>query len=299
MKTFRSSAQMRAWSATRVQSGKRIGFVPTMGFLHEGHLALVRRARKENDVVIVSIFVNPTQFGPKEDYSKYPRDLKKDLALLKKEKVDAVFVPSVADMYPLGVKAGNAVPIKAGAVSKPLEGAFRPGHFDGVCTVVKKLFDIVRPQATYFGQKDFQQTLVVKDMVARLRLPVRVIVCPTVREADGLAMSSRNVYLSPSERAFAPVLYQTILQAKNAFLKGEGAKSVEDTAKAVLAIAGFKVQYFSIADAETLASFVADKMPKAARKTAKPGRKWGVIAVAAYLGKTRLIDNVAFVFDRR
>ncbi len=285
MKLIHSPAAMHDWSLKQATSGKRIGFVPTMGFLHEGHLALVREAKRKNDAVVVSIFINPTQFGPKEDFSKYPRNLRKDLALLKKEKVDVVFVPSAAAMYPDGVQ----VSLKAGPVSKPLEGKFRPGHFDGVCTVVKKLFDVVLPRVAYFGQKDFQQCLVVQDMVARLRLPVKIVVGPTVREHDGLAKSSRNVYLSPQERAFAPVLYQTLLQAKKAVRAGENPREVERTAATVLSLAGFKVQYFSVCDAETLApisaAFKKTKMAKAARKKV-------VIAAAAYLGKTRLIDNL-------
>lgn len=282
MKLTHSPAVMSAWSLKQAASGLRIGFVPTMGFLHEGHLALVREAKKKYDVVVVSIFVNPTQFGPKEDFGKYPRNLKNDLALLRNEKIDVVFAPTAAAMYPDGVKAS----VKAGPVAKPLEGVFRPGHFDGVCTVVKKLFDVVAPHAAYFGQKDFQQTLVIQDMVARLRLPVNIVVRPTVRESDGLALSSRNVYLSPQERAFAPVLYQSLLQAKKAVMAGEPVREVERTAATVLTLAGFKVQYFSIADAETLVPISAGK---------SPGRKGKVvIAAAAYLGRTRLIDNVVF-----
>ncbi len=252
-----------------------------MGFLHEGHLALVRRAKKENDFVVVSIFVNPTQFGPKEDFNAYPRNLKKDLALLEKEKVDVVFVPSAKAMYPEGVKAS----VKAGPVAKPLEGRFRPGHFDGVCTVVCKLFDLVKPHRAYFGQKDFQQTRVIEDLVARLKLPVRVVVCPTVRESDGLAMSSRNVHLSPMERAMAPVLHQRLLLAKKDLTAGEPPINVEKTAIAVLTLSGFEVQYFMVADVQTLAPIGHVKKAK---------RKRVVIAVAAYLGKTRLIDDVVF-----
>jgi len=283
MDVIRSPAAMHAWSGRMQAANKRIGFVPTMGFLHDGHLALVREAERKNDAVVVSIFVNPTQFGPKEDFSKYPRNLKSDLALLKKENVDVVFVPSAVDMYLDGVKAT----IKAGPVSNPLEGAFRPGHFDGVCTVVKKLFDIVQPHVAYFGQKDIQQCLVVQDMVRRLKLPVKIVVRPTVREADGLAKSSRNVYLSPQERAFAPVLYQSLLQAKKAVQAGEPPREVERTAATVLTLAGFKVQYVAISDAETLA-------PIAGARNAKAAKKQVVIAAAAHLGKTRLIDNVIF-----
>ncbi len=272
---------MKSWIQNR-----RVGFVPTMGFLHEGHLALVRRAKKENDAVVVSIFVNPTQFGPKEDFGKYPRNLKKDLAFLKKERVDAVFVPSVSDLYPDGVKAT----VKAGPLSKPLEGKFRPGHFDGVCTVVAKLFDVVRPSRAYFGQKDFQQCLVIKEMVDRLKLPVKIVVCPTVREKDGLALSSRNVYLSPQERTMAPVLHQTLLQAKKDLHAGENPRNVEKTAATVLTLMGFKVQYFSIADAETLAPIVNAALKKKVNGKRRPV----VIAAAAYFGKTRLIDNVLF-----
>lgn len=276
---------MRAWSTrqlhAKAEKSKRIGFVPTMGFLHSGHLALVTRAKKENDAVVVSIFVNPTQFGPTEDFNAYPRNLKKDLALLKKEKVDAVFVPSATAMYPDGVKST----INAGPESKPLEGQFRKGHFDGVCTVVVKLFDAVRPTTAYFGQKDFQQTRVVEEMVARRKMPVKIVVCPTVREADGLAKSSRNVYLSPVERAIAPVLHQTLLLVKKDLLAGEPVGKVEATAFGVLALTGFNVQYFSVCDAKTLKPLRSFKASKGKRV---------VVAVAAYLGKTRLIDNSLF-----
>ena len=275
MKLVRSQKTMRSWV-----KGKRIGLVPTMGYLHEGHAALVRRAKRENDIVVVSIFVNPTQFGPKEDFKKYPRNLRRDLALLEKEKVDAVVVPSSKALYPEGVR--NSV--KAGPVSRPLEGPFRPGHFDGVCTVLKKLFEAVQPNKAYFGQKDFQQVRVVHDMVMRLKMPVRVVVCPTVREKDGLAMSSRNVYLSNTERKIAPVLYQTLLLAKKEIQKGEKPGTVVKTAKTLLSLCGFKVQYFSIASADTL---------KPIRNAEKYKGKI-VVAAATYLGKTRLIDNIVF-----
>ncbi|MDP2717872.1 MAG: pantoate--beta-alanine ligase [Candidatus Micrarchaeota archaeon] len=255
--------------------GRRIGFVPTMGFLHAGHLALVQRAKKENDAVVVSVFVNPTQFGPSEDFKAYPRNLKRDLAFLKKAGVDAVFVPKVTDIYPKGVRST----LKAGAVAKPLEGVFRPGHFDGVATVVKRLFDIVSPAKAYFGQKDCQQVLVVQDLVRRLKLPVKIVACPTVREMDGLAMSSRNTYLSPQERAIAPVLHQTLRQARRELKKGTNPREVEKIATTVLTLAGFSVQYVAVADAKTL-------------KPASAKTRRTLILAAAYLGKTRLIDNV-------
>lgn len=275
MLLLRNPKAMRSWA-----KGRKIGFVPTMGSLHDGHSSLIRRARKENDFVVVSIFVNPTQFGPSEEFKKYPRNLKADLSLLEKEKVDAVFAPFAKAMYPQGVR----IFVKAGKAAKPLEGVFRPGHFDGVCTVVFRLLEIIQPQKAYFGRKDFQQALVVKDMGTGLKLPVRIVTCPTVREKDGLAESSRNVFLSPEERAVAPVLFHTLQVAKREIQAGETPRDVEKTALAVLNLCGFKVQYFSIADAKTLKPIRSLKKIK--------GRI--LIAAAALLGKTRLIDNVVF-----
>src|SRR5262249_16905411 len=184
----------------------RLGLVPTMGYLHEGHLSLVRRAKQECGVVAVSIFVNPTQFGPNEDFARYPRDFERDLALLKKEQTDLIFAPSGAEIYP----PGHATAVEVGAVTYVLEGAVRPGHFRGVATVVCKLFNIVQPTRAYFGQKDAQQTVVISKMARDLDMPVEVTVCPTVREPDGLAMSSRNMYLAGDARRAATELYRAL-----------------------------------------------------------------------------------------
>jgi len=199
------------------ESGKSIGFVPTMGYLHKGHLSLVEAARKENDVVVVSIFVNPTQFGPNEDYNRYPRDLERDLRLLEPIGVDYVFNPSVEEMYP----AMYSTYVEEVELSKYLCGASRPGHFRGVCTVVTKLFNIVKPTKAYFGQKDAQQFRVLRRMVRDLNMDVEMIEMPIVREEDGLAMSSRNVYLSPEERKEATRLYKSLLKAKELIESGE------------------------------------------------------------------------------
>lgn len=272
MLVLKTTKEMLDWS-----SDKRIGFVPTMGALHEAHLSLVRRAKKENDFVVVSVFVNPAQFGPNEDFEAYPKDFERDRQLLEKENVDVLFFPSVEEIYP----EGQNIETRASKLANYLCGSFRPGHFDGVCTVVKKLFDIVQPARAYFGQKDFQQTRVIEQMVSDLHLPVEIVVCPTVREQDGLAMSSRNVYLSKEEREKAPLIYKTLAEAKKHVQVGVPISDAKRQAERTLEDAGFKVQYFSIASAETL-----EDLSEAEGKT--------VIAVAAYLGKTRLIDNVVF-----
>ena len=194
MKIIKKISQMQKLAKEMQRKGKSIGFVPTMGALHEGHLSLMRRALKENDVVVISIFVNPAQFGPDEDYRRYPRNLRKDAELCKKNGVDYIFAPSVDEMYPRGYAAYVNV---GGHLAEILEGAIRPGHFRGVATVVAKLFNIVQPDRVYFGEKDYQQLLVVKKMVDDLNIPVKIVPCPIVREKDGLAMSSRNIYLSP------------------------------------------------------------------------------------------------------
>jgi len=202
---------------TRHRTKGTVGFVPTMGYLHEGHLYLARRAKAENDVSVVSIFVNPTQFGPKEDFARYPRDPERDLAMLEKEKTDLVLMPSVEEVYP----AGASTWVDVENVTKTLEGAVRPGHFRGVATVVAKLFNIVEPTRAYFGQKDAQQVVVIQKMVTDLNMNLEVIACPTMREPDGLAMSSRNTYLTPEQRKAAPVLYKALMLARDKWSKGE------------------------------------------------------------------------------
>ena len=254
-----------------------LGFVPTMGYLHEGHLSLVRRAREECRSVAVSIFVNPTQFGPNEDLVKYPRDLDRDLRLLEQVDVDLVWTPTAELMYPPGFQTW----VEVGEVSLPLEGAQRPGHFRGVTTVVSKLFNAVRPARAYFGQKDAQQAAVIRQMTRDLNFPVEIVVCPIVREPDGLALSSRNVFLSLEQRQGAAVLRRALLSAKAAYDKGErGAEALRQTMKQVLETEPLaQVQYVSCSDYDTLQELE--------RVTGK-----ALLSLAVYFGKTRLIDNI-------
>ncbi|WP_448605309.1 pantoate--beta-alanine ligase [Thermoflexus hugenholtzii] len=253
------------------------GFVPTMGYLHEGHLSLVRRARAENDRVAVSIFVNPTQFGPHEDYARYPRDLERDLRLLEPLGVDLVFVPSVEEMYPPGFQTWVIVE----EVSRPLEGASRPGHFRGVATVVAKLFNILQPDRAYFGQKDAQQTVVIRRMVQDLNIPVEIVICPTVREPDGLAMSSRNTYLSPEERRAATVLFRALQAAKARYEAGErDAERLREAMREVIRAEPLaRIDYVSVAHPETLQELERVEGP-------------ALLSLAVYIGTTRLIDNI-------
>jgi pantoate--beta-alanine ligase len=254
-----------------------VGFVPTMGYLHEGHLVLVRQARAENSSVVVSIFVNPTQFGPHEDFKKYPRDPKRDLALLEKEKVDIVFMPPVDEMYPPNFNSW----VDVGKIAERLEGASRSGHFRGVATVVARLFNIVQPDRAYFGQKDAQQLVVIKKMVSELDMNLEIVTVPTVREPDGLAMSSRNTYLNPEERKAAVVLYQALGLAQRLWSEGEKdaliirRQMTELIQKQPLA----HIDYISVADAETLDELDEVKPP-------------ALVSMAVKIGKTRLIDNI-------
>jgi pantoate--beta-alanine ligase len=253
------------------------GFVPTMGYLHEGHLSLVRRARAENDRVAVSIFVNPTQFGPHEDYARYPRDLERDLRLLEPLGVDLVFIPSVEEMYPPGFQTWVIVE----EVSRPLEGASRPGHFRGVATVVAKLFNILQPDRAYFGQKDAQQTVVIRRMVQDLNIPVEIVICPTVREPDGLAMSSRNTYLNPEERRAATVLFRALQAAKARYEAGErDAERLREAMREVIRAEPLaRIDYVSVAHPETLQELERVEGP-------------ALLSLAVYIGTTRLIDNL-------
>jgi len=263
----------------RRQGAATLGFVPTMGYLHEGHLELVRRARRENDQVAVSIYVNPTQFAPSEDLSRYPRDLARDLALLGAEGVSFVFVPDDATMYPPNFQTRIII----GDVTQPLEGARRPTHFEGVAVVVAKLFNIVRPTRAYFGQKDAQQTVVVRQLVRDLNLDLDIIVCPTVREPDGLAMSSRNKYLIGEQRPAATVLNRTLRAAGRLWADGtHNGEALRQTMLAVLAEEPLaQVDYVSAADPTTLTEWTADIPPGA-----------GVLlSLAVFIGRTRLIDN--------
>ena len=254
------------------------GLVPTMGALHDGHLALVRRAQAECDHVGVSIFVNPTQFGPQEDLEKYPRTLERDLQLLQPIGVDVVWAPTTSEVYPPGYQTWVTVE----EVTRPLEGARRPGHFRGVATVVVKLFNAFLPQRAYFGQKDAQQVVVVRRLVQDLNFPIEIVVCPTVREPDGLAMSSRNVYLSAEERRAAPVLYRALNAAQSAYLSGQReAATLRACMQAVLATEPLaEVEYVSVAHPDTLQELEG---------TISGG---ALLSLAVRLGQTRLIDNV-------
>jgi pantoate--beta-alanine ligase len=258
---------------------QRIGFVPTMGALHDGHLELVRWARRDCDLVVVSIFVNPYQFGQGEDFEKYPRTFERDLELLKQEKVDCVFYPSEKDMYPRGRDVLMSV-IPPSPLNDTLEGAFRPTFFRGVATIVTKLFNLVQPHFAYFGEKDFQQLQVIKTLTSDLNMPVSVVGVPTVREEDGLAMSSRNAYLGPEARAIAPTLFEGLFQVLQGARKGRAlAEVVAEAKEHILKTDRFDVQYLEVANADTLEKLEA---------FAKPF----VVLVAAKLGEVRLIDNL-------
>jgi pantoate--beta-alanine ligase len=248
-----------------------------MGFLHEGHLALVRQARTENTTVAVSIFVNPTQFGEAEDYARYPRDLDRDLALLRQEGVDLVFAPSVEEMYP----AGFSTAVDVEGVTGRLEGEFRPGHFRGVATVVSKLFNVIQPDRAYFGQKDAQQLRVIRKMVADLNMPVTIRPVPTVREPDGLALSSRNVLLSPEQRQAATVLSRALREAEQRYRAGErSGEALHQAMQAVLAAEPLvRPDYVSVADGDTLEELDHVNGP-------------ALLSLAVRIGKVRLIDNI-------
>ncbi|MGB6836570.1 MAG: pantoate--beta-alanine ligase [Dehalococcoidia bacterium] len=256
-----------------------VGLVPTMGYLHEGHLSLVRGARADDDVVVVSIFVNPTQFGPQEDYKRYPRDLDRDLALLRQERADVVFMPPVEEMYP----EGFSTYVEVSGVTEVLEGAQRPGHLRGVTTVVAKLFVIVQPHRAYFGRKDAQQLVVIRKMVRDLNMDVAVVGLPTVREPDGLAMSSRNAYLSPGEREAAPVLSRSLRLAEELWGQGQGERDatvIRQRMNDLIAAEPLaRVDYVSVADAESLRELDRIEGP-------------ALVSLAVRIGGIRLIDNV-------
>jgi pantoate--beta-alanine ligase len=267
---------------TELQAARRsfsgtVGLVPTMGYLHEGHLSLIRRAREDCDHVVVSIFVNPTQFGPKEDLSKYPKNLDRDLSLIEPLGADLVWMPTAEIMYPKGYQTW----VEVETVTRPLEGAMRPGHFRGVTTVVAKLFNGVQPQRAYFGQKDAQQAAVIRQMTRDLNFPIEIVVCPIVREPDGLAMSSRNVYLDAEERKAATVLYRSLNAARNLYQNGErNAEELRRIMREVIATELLaQMQYVSCADYDTL-----EELETVTGKT--------LLSMAVFLGKTRLIDNI-------
>lgn len=273
MRVVKTLAEM---GALRQQLDAPVGFVPTMGYLHEGHLALVKRARRENPTVVVSIYVNPSQFGVSEDFAGYPRELNRDLGLLQTERADVIFVPSNEEMYPPEFSSW----VDVERITERLEGASRPGHFRGVATIVAKLFNIVLPSRAYFGQKDAQQVLVIKRMVADLDMGIHIAVEPTVRESDGLAMSSRNSYLSPEERRAAPVLFKALESARQ--LREGGEKDAEKIRQQMTSLLQreplARIAYVSIADAQTLQELSFMDRPALA-------------SLAVRIGRTRLIDN--------
>jgi len=274
MQVAKTIAEARA---LRQKFSGSVGLVPTMGYLHEGHLALVKQARIENSTVIVSIYVNPTQFGPREDFGAYPRDLDRDLELLRGEGADIVFVPSDDEMYPSEFSSW----VDVDKVTGRLEGASRPGHFRGVATVVAKLFNIVQPTKAYFGQKDAQQAVVIKRMVADLNMGIEIVVVTTVRESDGLAMSSRNIYLASEERQAATILFKALTLARQ--LRQGGEKDAEKIRRQMTSLVQkepqAQIDYVSIADAETLEELSLIDHPALA-------------SLAVRIGKTRLIDNM-------
>lgn len=280
MQTVTDAAALRATVRGWRSAGQNVGFVPTMGNLHAGHHSLLKLARARADRVVASVFVNPTQFGPGEDFERYPRTLAQDQAGLAEAGCDVLFAPDVSTLYPFG--AGASVSIHVPVITDTLEGAHRPGHFDGVATVVAKLFSLVQPDLAVFGQKDFQQLKVIERMVADLSLSVKVMAAPTLRDDDGLALSSRNQYLSPQERARAPQIHATLVQMKDLFAQGHSWQALEQAARARLERAGFVPDYVAIRRADDLAE-------------PAPEQREGLIAlVAARLGGTRLIDNLVF-----
>lgn len=277
MKTIRTAKAMMAWSAAHHREGITIGLVPTMGALHAGHRALIRAARLSCDAVVVSLFVNPAQFGPQEDFAHYPRKPKADAALCAKEGVDVLFAPPVEEMYPEGFQSTVSVP----ALARRWEGEFRPGHFAGVATVVTKLFTLVRPAVAIFGQKDFQQAVLIRRLVEDLNLGARVIVYPTVREADGLALSSRNAYLTPAQRQAASVLFQALTAGRAAIRAGvRSGSTIQRTMRQVVAAEPMaRLDYLAVCDPDTLEPLA--QIPNRA-----------VLLGAIRIGRIRLIDNL-------
>lgn len=277
MRILKTPDEMHAACAQLMREGRRIGFVPTMGALHDGHLSLVRAARAQSDVVAASIFVNPLQFGPTEDLAKYPRQFESDRQLLEAEGCELLFAPEANDMYPPGATTF----VEVARLSERLDGRSRPGHFRGVTTVVSKLFHIVEPDAAFFGQKDAAQVAIIRKMVADQNFPVRIVVCPIVREKDGLAMSTRNAYLDPQQRKQALALHRALMRVQTMADTGErSAEKLVSAGKEVIAEEpAARLDYFEAVSAETLEP-VADTSGGA------------LIAVAAWIGTTRLIDNV-------
>lgn len=279
MKIAKTVESVRRLAKAARKAGKKIGFVPTMGALHIGHISLIEAAKKNCDFVVVSIFVNPTQFGPGEDFKKYPRPIEADLKICRKAGVDVVFAPTPREMYP----AENLTLVNVEKLSEPLCGKFRPGHFHGVATVCAKLFNIVLPDVAYFGRKDAQQAIVIKRMVADLNMPLKIVVCPTVREKNGLAMSSRNQYLTAQQKKDAALIYKSLQKCRQMIRQGgkDTKKIIAEMRKVLKQIPSVEIQYISIVDAETLRNID--------RITGKV-----LAAVAVKIGSTRLIDNISF-----
>ena len=283
MKIIRSPKRMQRVAAALRAEGRRIGFVPTMGYLHDGHLSLVRRSRAECDLTVMSIYVNPLQFGPQEDFARYPRDEKRDVRLAHAAGVEYLFIPQQDDMRPEGFSTAVTV----AGISETMCGASRPGHFRGVATIVAKLFTIVSPHRAYFGQKDAQQVAVITRMARDLSFPVAIRVLPIVREKDGLAMSSRNAYLSPQEREDARVLYQTLCRARDLIMQGERHAAVLRRAmkRLINTIDSATIDYIAVVDSDRC-------MPR----TIVSGKT--LIALAVYIGNVRLIDNIIVNISR-
>lgn len=276
MKVIRKIKTMQREVEKLKKKNKVIGFVPTMGYLHDGHIRLINEAQKISDVVVVSIFVNPTQFGPNEDYEKYPRDERRDLKLCRNHSVDYVFIPSVNEIYPEGYETY----VELTKTPNHLCGLSRPGHFRGVATILVKLFNIVKPDIAFFGLKDFQQTVVVKKLVSDLNITMRIKTVETVRDVDGLALSSRNKYLSEEERKKALTIPRSLIMAKEMIESGErSCEKIKEAMKKLLEENGLKVDYAEIVDSDTLEELKEVRFPCA-------------IAVAAFVGQTRLIDNI-------
>lgn len=274
--------EAREYIANARREGKKIGLVPTMGYFHEGHLSLMRRARVENDVVVVSLFVNPTQFGPNEDFARYPRDVERDARLAEGVGVDVIFNPSVEEMYP----EGYATFVNVEGITETLEGEFRPGHFRGVATVVLKLFNILPADRAYFGLKDYQQLLVVKKMVNDLNLPIEIVPMPIIREEDGLAMSSRNTYLNNEERRAAVVLYKALQYANELVKSGltDGKRLEHEVEEYIRKEPLARIDYVAVRDPDNLAPVVEISKPV-------------VLLLAVRIGSTRLIDNAVLPMD--
>jgi pantoate--beta-alanine ligase len=276
---FKHLAEIRSYLSEKKSGGVSIGFVPTMGALHCGHLSIIEKVKKEGCLVVCSIFVNPAQFNNREDLEKYPRDISKDSILLEKSGCDILFIPETNEIYPDGLE--ERITLNLGKLGNILEGKFRPGHFEGVATIVKKLFDIIQPDKAYFGEKDYQQLLVIKKLVNYFNLKIQIVSCPIIREDDGLAMSSRNQLLSPDERKEAPFIYKTLIQVKEK-ARIIGVPEIKDfVMKKFTHNTAFRLEYFEIADSRRLSPLISWEESK------EP-----LACIAAFLGSVRLIDNM-------